>query len=68
MILEIAQLQVRAGQAAEFESAFAEAQRIIAAMPGDRGLESQRRLLHHCYDPFPTVLHDDAVPGVGTGP
>jgi len=34
MILEVAPLHIRAGQAAEFESAFAQAQRIIAAIPG----------------------------------
>jgi heme-degrading monooxygenase HmoA len=98
MILEIAQLRVRAGQAAEFEAAFAEAQRIISASPGYLGPELQRcleregeyvllvrwstleehevgfrqsrayqdwkRRLHHFYDPFPTVLHYQAVPGI----
>jgi heme-degrading monooxygenase HmoA len=34
MILELAILNVRAGAAAEFEAAFAQAQRIIASMPG----------------------------------
>lgn len=34
MILEIAPLRIRAGQEAEFEAAFVEAQRIVAAMPG----------------------------------
>lgn len=34
MILEVAPLCIRAGQAKEFESAFAQAQQIIAAMPG----------------------------------
>lgn len=91
MILEIANLQVRPGQAAEFEAAFAEAQKIISSMPGYLGHELQRciergdhymllvrwqtiedhevgfrgsaeyqrwrELLHHFYDPFPTVLH-----------
>jgi heme-degrading monooxygenase HmoA len=33
-ILEVAPLRVRAGQSAEFEAAFREAQRIIASMPG----------------------------------
>jgi len=42
MILEIAQLQVRAGQTASFEIAFAQAQSIIAAMPGYLGHELQR--------------------------
>jgi heme-degrading monooxygenase HmoA len=91
MILECAHMQVRDGQAAAFEMAFAEAQAIIASMPGYRSHELQRciekaghylllvrwdtvadheegfrkspqyqqwkKLLHHFYDPFPTVLH-----------
>jgi heme-degrading monooxygenase HmoA len=91
MILEIAQLQVKPGQAPAFEESFASAQKIIATMPGYGGHELQRclerdghymllvhwetvehhevgfrqsteyqewrRLLHHFYDPFPTVLH-----------
>ena len=99
MILEIAQLQVRPGQAAEFEAAFLIAQDIIAAMPGYLGHELQkciekadqymllvrwesvehhevgfrqsaqyqewRRLLHHFYDPFPTVHHYTQTAGPG---
>lgn len=42
MILEIAQLQVRPGQSAAFEAAFAEAQAIISSMPGYLGHELQR--------------------------
>ena len=95
MILEVAVLQVRTGQAAEFERAFARAQLIIAAMPGyvshelQRCLEVEnkylllvrwekledhtigfrqssqyqewRKLLHHFYDPFPTVEHFESV-------
>jgi heme-degrading monooxygenase HmoA len=91
MILEVAILDVRAGQTAPFEAAFAEASPIIASMPGYLGHELQRcvenanrylllvrwraledhtvgfrtspqyqewrRLLHHFYDPFPTVEH-----------
>ncbi|BBN94923.1 antibiotic biosynthesis monooxygenase [Deinococcus grandis] len=91
MILEIALLQVRPGQTTEFEAAFAQAQPIIAGMPGYvrhelhhcleddhryallvswetledhtvgfRGsaeYQSWRALLHHFYDPFPTVEH-----------
>lgn len=91
MILEIAHLQVRPGQAASFEEAFHTAQRIISSMAGYLGHELQRcierdhhymllvrwqnveahevgfrqspqyqqwrQLLHHFYDPFPTVLH-----------
>jgi len=90
-ILEVAVLDVRSGRGAAFESAFAEAQRIIASMPGyqrhelrrcmeraDRYLllvwwdtledhtegfrgspqyQEWKRLLHHFYDPFPTVEH-----------
>jgi heme-degrading monooxygenase HmoA len=96
MILEAAPLQVRAGMADAFESAFREAQAIISSMPGYRSHELQRciereglylllvrwdsvaaheegfrkspqyqqwkKLLHHFYDPFPTVLHYSQVP------
>lgn len=99
-VLDVATLNVRAGQAAAFEAAFAQAQRLIAAVPGYRGHELQRciehdqqyvllvrwdsleahtvgfrqspdyqqwrALLHHFYDPFPTVLHYHAVAGCGT--
>lgn len=95
MILESAVLDVRAHQTPEFESAFASAQRIIAASPGYLGHELRRciekpgrylllvrwrtledhtegfrksapylewkKLLHHFYDPFPTVEHYEAV-------
>jgi heme-degrading monooxygenase HmoA len=91
MILEIALLDVRPGQEADFEAAFAVAAPIIASMKGYHGHELQRclerpsryallvrwatledhtvgfrgspeyqewrRLLHHFYDPFPTVEH-----------
>lgn len=91
MILELAVLDVKAGQEEAFEAAFGEARTIISAMPGFHGLELQRcleapgryallvrwatledhtvgfrgspeyrewkRLLHHFYDPFPTVEH-----------
>ena len=97
MILEQAVLDVRPGQQAEFETAFAEAQQIIASMPGYLGLRLMRcieadsrylllvewetlehhtegfrgseeygrwrELLHHFYDPFPTVEHYQPVPG-----
>ncbi len=97
MMLEIATLNIRPGQAPAFEQAFAQAQTIIASMPGYLGHELQccvenpqqyvllvrwttleahtvgfrespqyqtwRGLLHHFYDPFPTVLHyKDATP------
>ena len=42
MILEIARLQVRPNQGAEFEAAFQIAQQFIAAMPGYLGHELQR--------------------------
>jgi heme-degrading monooxygenase HmoA len=95
MILEVAALQIRPGQSAEFEAAFRTAQAIIASMPGyishelKRCLERRdeylllvkwqtleahevgfrqsaqyqtwKRLLHHFYDPFPTVSHYEAV-------
>lgn len=44
MILEVAMLHVRPGQTAEFETAFARAQSIIAAMPGYIEHELQRCL------------------------
>ena len=44
MILEVAPLQVRNGQAAEFEAAFLKAQRIISSMPGYLSHELQRCL------------------------
>ncbi|QNM97397.1 antibiotic biosynthesis monooxygenase family protein [Chitinimonas koreensis] len=98
MILEIAPLQIRPGQAAAFEAALRRAQALIAAMPGHLSHELQRclehgdryvllvrwrsledheqgfrqspqyqqwkALLHRFYDPFPTVLHYEAVEGV----
>ena len=42
MILEVAPLKIRAGQASEFEVAFREAQRIISSMPGYISHELQR--------------------------
>ena len=44
MILEVAPLQVPAGQAAQFEAAFLKAQRIIVSMPGYLSHELQRCL------------------------
>lgn len=101
MILEQAVLDVRPGQEGEFEAAFAEAQGIIASMPGYLGhralrcvetpsrylllvewetleahtegfrgsaeYERWRELLHHFYDPFPTVEHYEVVPDLETG-
>lgn len=95
MILEIATLDVRPGMTPAFESAFARAATIIAAMPGyvahelHRCIEKPSRyvllvkwtsleahtvgfrgspqyqdwkaLLHHFYDPFPTVEHFDLL-------
>ena len=95
MILEVAILNVRPGQTADFESAFAIAQSIISSMPGyvshdlQRCIEDQNKyillvnwetleshtngfrqsteylewktLLHHFYDPFPTVEHFESL-------
>lgn len=95
MILEVAVLNVRSGHSGEFERAFAQAQGIIASMPGylshqlQRCLEVRdqylllvhwqrledhtvgfrqspryqewRQLLHHFYEPFPTVEHYESV-------
>ena len=95
MILEVATLDVRHGQEAEFEIAFREATLIIAGMPGyvshelQRCVETRNRylllvnwrtledhtvgfrgsadyqrwkaLLHHFYDPFPSVEHFEKV-------
>jgi heme-degrading monooxygenase HmoA len=95
MILEVAPLRILADRAQEFEAAFAQAERLIASMPGCLSHELQRcleqedlylllvrwktladheqgfrksaqyqswkALLHHFYDPFPTVLHFRAV-------
>lgn len=97
MILEIAHLTIRPGDNAAFEQAFAQAQSIIASMPGYQGHElghgvehpneyvllvrwatledhtvgfrqsaryqEWKRLLHHFYDPFPTVVHFEPVAG-----
>ena len=97
MILEVAPLRIRTGQADAFESSFRAAQAIISAMPGYvshellrclerpdeyvllvrwetvdahevgfRGsaqYQEWKALLHHYYDPFPTVLHFEAVTG-----
>lgn len=46
MILEIAMLHIRAGQTAEFEAAFTEAQRIISSMKGYVRHEVQKCLEH----------------------
>ncbi|MEX0943675.1 MAG: antibiotic biosynthesis monooxygenase [Pseudomonadales bacterium] len=95
MILEVAILDVRPTHENAFETAFDEAQHIIASMKGYvshelrrcmenssrylllvkwetledhtagfRGspeYEAWRALLHHFYDPFPTVEHYEAV-------
>jgi heme-degrading monooxygenase HmoA len=95
MILEVAILDVVAGQENEFQAAFAKASPIISSIPGyishqlQRCVETQNRyilfvhwetleahtvgfrsseryqewkkLLHHFYDPFPTVEHYEMV-------
>jgi heme-degrading monooxygenase HmoA len=97
MVLEVAILNVRAGESEAFETAFREAQSIIAGChgyqrhelrrcveAGDRYLllvwwdtledhtqgfrespeyQTWRGLLHHFYDPFPTVEHYLGVAG-----
>ena len=97
MILEVAILNVKQGQEAEFEAAFDRAQLIISSMKGyvayqlQRCVERQNRylllvqwetledhtegfrgspqyrewkaLLHHFYDPFPTVEHYEFLQG-----
>ncbi len=101
MILEVAVLNIRKGQAAEFEAAFQLASPIIASMPGYIAHELKKcvetshryillvhwqtleahtigfrqspeyqdwkRLLHHFYDPFPTVEHFEPVIGDAAG-
>jgi hypothetical protein len=64
-----------ADETAQFEAAFAQAQAIISASPGYLSHELQKgfhqsapyqqckKLLHHFYDPFPTVEHYEAVAG-----
>lgn len=44
MILEVAMLHLRPGHGGDFEAAFAQAQEIIASMPGYLGHELQRCL------------------------
>lgn len=95
MILEVAILNVKPQQEADFEHSFGLASCIIASMKGYRRHELRRcleianqylllvewdtledhtigfrgsdqyqewrRLLHHFYDPFPTVEHYEAV-------
>lgn len=94
MILEVAILNVKPNQEADFEMSFRRASSIIAAMQGYRRHELRRcleianqylllvewdtledhtvgfrgsdqyqewrRLLHHYYDPFPSVEHYEA--------
>ena len=95
MILEVAILDVKAGEEGAFEATFKQASGIISSMPGylshqlQRCLEKSnryillaqwetleahtigfrdspeyqewRKLLHHFYDPFPTVEHYEKV-------
>ncbi|MDH5859131.1 antibiotic biosynthesis monooxygenase family protein [Lampropedia aestuarii] len=102
MILEVAPLHVLPHLTTQFEAAFAQAQRIIASMPGYLSHELGRctehpnqyillvrwqtladhevgfrqssqylqwkQLLHHFYDPFPTVLHYATVAQSATSP
>ena len=95
MILEVALLNVKPDQTAEFETAFKQAQKIIQSMPGYVSHQLQhcledwnkyvllvnwqtledhtegfrksepykewKALLHHFYEPFPTVEHFEPV-------
>ena len=95
MVLEVAMLDVKTGQNADFEAAFQQAAPLIASIPGYVSHELQlcienpqryillvqwqtleahtvgfrqsaqyqewKHLLHHFYDPFPTVEHYVAV-------
>lgn len=95
MILEVAILQVKAGQTEDFEQSFRQASQIISGMKGYISHELQcclevenqyillvrwqtladhtegfrgsaeyqewKQLLHHYYDPFPTVHHYEIV-------
>ena len=69
MILEVAMLDVKAGEEADFEVAFEKAQKIISSQGGYLSHQLQRCpenpsryiLLHHFYDPFPTVEHYQKV-------
>ncbi|GJM41258.1 MAG: antibiotic biosynthesis monooxygenase [Ardenticatenaceae bacterium] len=95
MILEVAILNVKTGETAAFEAAFAQAQKFISGMTGYVNHELQKcieqpnqyillvhwetledhtigfrqsveyqawkALLHHFYDPFPTVAHYESV-------
>jgi 2-hydroxychromene-2-carboxylate isomerase len=95
MILEVAILDVKPAQAAEFEAAFDVARSILRASPGyvshelqrrvenpgryvllvrwrslddhvegfrkSAGYQEWKRLLHHFYDPFPTVEHFEPI-------
>ncbi len=95
MILEVATLDLKHGEAEAFQAAFSKAESIIASMKGyidhelkrsmenpDRFLllvhwntledhtegfrgspeyQDWKRLLHHFYDPFPTVEHFRSV-------
>jgi heme-degrading monooxygenase HmoA len=97
MVLEVAILNIRDGQADAFEAAFRQASPILASMPGHISHELQRcletprrylllvhwttleahtlgfrqspeyqdwkRLLHHFYDPFPSVEHFERILG-----
>jgi heme-degrading monooxygenase HmoA len=97
VVLEVAILNVKQGQEADFETAFAAAQKIIASMHGylshqlqrcientsqyillvnwetledhtvgfrgSKEYQQWRVLLHHFYDPFPTVEHYKLVFG-----
>jgi heme-degrading monooxygenase HmoA len=57
MILEVATLQIKPGQTAAFEAAFAQAQKIIASMYGYLGHE-----LQHCLEDGHQYVAHTAAP------
>jgi len=63
MVLDVAMVDVKTGQNEAFEAAFQQASPLIAAH-----YQEWKRLLHHFYDPFPTVEHYVAVTLPPTAP
>jgi heme-degrading monooxygenase HmoA len=61
MILEVARLDVRPGQAEEFLAAFAEARPLIEATPGFLGLDLERCLDEGSTDRFLLVVQWETV-------
>ena len=59
MVLEVAILNIKPGESDEFEVAFAEAQQIIAAMPGYQSHELRKCL--EIADRYLLLVHWDSV-------